>query len=239
GRQADPAGRAGTVKLKEIVVTATQRVEPVQSVPFQVTAMTAHDLTRIDAHNLGDFAAYVPGLITNSGAAPGLIVIRGVTMGTGGQLSSAIGLYLDGVPLGASTSFGLGYQSFNVNTFDLDRVEVLNGPQGTLYGADSLGGAVRYETAPPDPHTLHAVAETEISHTEHGGTNYGLRGMVNLPFGAGLGALRIDAIDNHDSGYMRNPVYHRDNQGATRNEGGRVQLLLTPVSDLDIRLGVF
>ena len=76
GRQADPAGRAGTVKLKEIVVTATQRVEPVQSVPFQVTAMTAHDLTRIDAHNLGDFAAYVPGLITNSGAAPGLIVIR-------------------------------------------------------------------------------------------------------------------------------------------------------------------
>ena len=129
GRGADLAGGAGIPRLQEIVVTATRRKESVQSVPFQVTAMTARDLTRIDAHNLGDFAAYVPGLITNSGADPGLIAIRGVTMGSGGQLSSAIGLYLDGVPLGASTSFGLGYQSFNLNTFDLDRVEVLNGPQ--------------------------------------------------------------------------------------------------------------
>ena len=240
GRRSEPAGGPGLGgELQEIVVTATQRVEPVQRVPFQVTAMTAHELTRIDAHNLGDFAAYVPGLITNSGAAPGLIVIRGVTMGTGGQLSSAIGLYLDGIPLGTSTSFGLGYQSFNVNTFDLDRVEVLNGPQGTLYGADSLGGAVKYETSPPDPHALHVVAETELSYTEHGGTNYGLRGMVNLPFGGGLGALRIDGIDNYDSGYMRDPVYHRDNQGATRNEGARVQLLLAPMSQLHIRLGVF
>jgi outer membrane receptor protein involved in Fe transport len=239
GRRSEAAGGASVAGLQEIVVTATRRKESVQSVPFQVTAMTARDLTRIDAHNLGGFAAYVPGLITDSGAAPGLIAIRGVTMGTGGQLSSAIGLYLDGVPLGASTSFGLGYQSFNIDTFDLERVEVLNGPQGTLYGANSLGGAIKYVAAAPDPHALHGTAETEISHTEHGGTNYGLRGMLNLPFGGGFGALRIDGIDNYDSGYMTDPVYHRNNQGATRNEGGRVQLLLAPTRRLDVRLSVF
>ena len=239
GRGTDPARGAAIAQLQEVVVTATRRQEPVQKVPFQVTAMTRSALTQIDAHNLGDFAAYVPGLITNSGAAPGLIAIRGVTMGTGGQLSSAIGLYLDGVPLGASTSFGLGYQSFNVHTFDLERVEVLNGPQGTLYGANSLGGAVKYVTAPPDPHGLHGTVETELSQTEHGGTNYGLRGMVNLPFGGGLGALRVDGIDDYESGYVNDPVYHRHGQGATRNEGGRVQMLLEPAQGLDMRLSAF
>ena len=239
GRGSDSARGAAIAQLQEVVVTATRREEPVQSVPFQVTAMTSSALTQIDAHNLGDFAAYVPGLVTDSGAAPGLIAIRGVTLGTGGQLSSAIGLYLDGVPLGASTSFGLGYQSFNINTFDLERVEVLNGPQGTLYGADSLGGAVKYVTAPPDPHGLHATAETELSQTEHGGTNYGLRGVVNLPFGGGLGALRVDGIDDYDSGYVTDPVYHRNNQGATRNEGGRVQLLLEPAPGFKMRLSAF
>jgi iron complex outermembrane recepter protein len=239
GGGSDPAGGAALAQLQPIVVTATRRRETVQSVPFQVTAMTASDLTRIDAHNLGDFAAYVPGLITDSGAAPGLVAIRGVTMGAGGQLSSAIGLYLDGVPLGASTSFGLGYQSFNINTFDLERVEVLNGPQGTLYGANSLGGAINYVTAAPDPSGLHATAETEVSQTEHGGTNDGLRGMVNLPFGGGLGALRLDGIDEYDSGYATDPIYDRNNQGATRNEGGRVQLLLDPAPGFDVHLSAF
>lgn len=239
GRGTDPADDAAIAQLQQIVVTATRRRETVQSVPFQVTAMTASALTQIDAHNLGDFAAYVPGLITNSGAAPGLVAIRGVTMGTGGQLSSAIGLYLDGVPLGASTSFGLGYQSFNINTFDLERVEVLNGPQGTLYGANSLGGAINYVTAPPDPSALHATAETELSQTQHGGTNDGLRGMLNLPFGGGLGALRLDGIDEYYSGYATDPIYHRTNQGATRDEGGRVQLLLDPAPGFDVRLSAF
>jgi iron complex outermembrane receptor protein len=233
------AAAAPIAQLQPVIVTATRRKESVQSIPFQVTALPASELTQINAHNLGDFAAYVPGLVTNSGAAPGLVAIRGVTLGTGGQLSSAIGLYLDGVPLGASTSFGLGYQSFSIDTFDLERVEVLNGPQGTLYGANSLGGAIKYEATPPDPRVLHAVAETELSQTQHGGTNYGLRGMVNLPFGDGLGALRIDGIDAYYSGYASDPVYHRDNQGATRTEGGRVQLLLDPAPGLDVRLTAF
>lgn len=240
---ADPvatdASTSTTVELRPIVVTATRYKETVQHVPFQVTAVTASALRQINAHNLGDFATYVPGLITISGATPGLVIIRGVTMGSGGQLSSAIGLYLDGVPLGASTSFGLGFQNFNVNTFDLERVEVLNGPQGTLYGANSLGGAIKYETNAPDRHAMQATAETEVSETEHGGTNYGLRGMVNLPFGHGLGAVRFDGIDEYYSGFIHDPVYHRDNQGAVRNQGGRISLSLAPTRDFDMRLSAF
>jgi iron complex outermembrane recepter protein len=223
------------VALTEIIVTATRRSESIQNVPGQVTALTAGALDQMNAHGFSDFAAFVPGLsYANSGPQSNLIVIRGIT--TGSQLSSAIGLYLDDVPLGASTSFGLGYQALNVNLFDLNRIEVLNGPQGTLYGATSLGGTLKYITALPDPKAFSADVDTEVSSTEHGGVNHAYRGMVNLPFGDGLGAVRIDGFQQYDSGYIRDPVYDRDNQGWDRSEGGRVSLLLQPTDQLDIRL---
>jgi outer membrane receptor protein involved in Fe transport len=228
---------AGT--LEEIVVTARRRTEDLQSVPGQVTALTATDLGRIHARSLEDFAAFVPGLsFQTASPATNLIAIRGITTG-GSQLSSAIGLYLDDIPLGASTSFGLGYQSYDINVFDLGRVEVLNGPQGTLYGASSLGGALKYVTAAPDPARLAATGETELSYTEHGGVNNALRGMANIPVGGELGALRIDALDQYDSGYLRDPTYGRSNQGSSRTTGERASLLLTPTTDLSVRLSEF
>jgi iron complex outermembrane receptor protein len=94
-------------ELTEIIVTATRRSESIQSVPGEVTALTGNSLSQLNAHDFSDFAAYVPGLsYAASGPATNLIAIRGIT--TGSQLSSAIGLYLDDVPLGASSSFGLG-----------------------------------------------------------------------------------------------------------------------------------
>jgi len=218
-----------------VIVTATRRSESIQSVPGEVTALTASSLSQMNAHDFSDFAAYVPGLsYAATGASTNLIVIRGIT--TGSQLSSAIGLYLDDVPLGASSSFGLGYQSLNINLFDLDRVEVLNGPQGTLYGATSLGGTVKYITTLPDLKDFSAEVGTEVSSTEHGGINHAYRGMVNLPFGNGIGAVRIDGIQQYDSGYIKDPVYDRDNQGWDRAEGGRVSVLLQPTDELDVRL---
>jgi iron complex outermembrane recepter protein len=177
----------------------------------------------------------VPGLsYSSTGPSTNLLVIRGIT--TGSQLSSATGVYLDDIPLGASTSNGIGYQSLNVNVFDLNRVEVLNGPQGTLYGATSLGGTVKYITNLPDPKGFSVEAGAQVSSTEHGGINHAYTGMVNLPFGNGLGAVRIDGYQVYDSGYAKDPVYHRDNQGWDRSEGGRVSLLLQPTDQLDIRL---
>jgi iron complex outermembrane recepter protein len=236
GSPGQPSGSGSPdASLTEIIVTATRRSESIQNVPGQVTALTASALDQMNAHEFADFAAFVPGLsYSNSGPQSNLIVIRGIT--TGSQLSSAIGLYFDDVPLGASTSFGLGYQALNVNLFDLNRVEVLNGPQGTLYGATSLGGTVKYVTALPDPKEFSADVDTEVSSTEHGGVNHAYRGMINLPFGNGLGAVRIDGFQQYDSGYARDPVYDRDNQGWDRSEGGRISVLLQPTDQLDVRL---
>ncbi len=229
---------AASGELAEVIVTATRRSESIQDVPGQVTALTGGALSQINARDFADFAAFVPGLsYAASGASTNLIVIRGIT--TGSQLSSAIGMYLDDVPIGASTSFGLGYQSLNINTFDLNRVEVLNGPQGALYGATSLGGTVKYITERPDLHAFSAEVGTEISYTEHGGINHAYRGMVNLPFDNGLGAVRVDGVQQYDSGYAKDPVYGRDNQGWDRTDGGRISLLLQPNEALDIRLSAF
>jgi outer membrane receptor for Fe3+-dicitrate len=140
---------ASDTELAEVIVTATRRSESVQNVAGQVMALTSGTLGQINARDFNDFAALVPGLsYASTGPSTNLLVIRGIT--TGSQLSSATGVYLDDIPLGASTSNGIGYQSLNVNVFDLNRVEVLNGPQGTLYGATSLGGTVKYISNLPD-----------------------------------------------------------------------------------------
>jgi len=226
---------ASDTELAEVIVTATRRSESIQNVAGQVTALTSGTLDQINARDFNDFAAFVPGLsYASTGPSTNLLVIRGVT--TGSQLSSATGVYLDDIPLGASTSNGIGYQSLNVNVFDLNRVEVLNGPQGTLYGATSLGGTVKYISNLPELKEFRIEAGAQVSSTEHGGINHAYTGMVNLPFGDGIGAVRIDGYQVYDSGYTRDPVYHRDNQGWDRSEGGRVSLLLQPTDELDIRL---
>lgn len=234
-----PAPAAAGTEVETVVVTATKRSETVQNVAGQVTAETASDLRQIHARSFEDFSAFVPGLSYQSTSpANNLIAIRGVTTG-GSQLSGAVGLYLDDIPIGASSSFGLGAQSFDVNVFDLNRVEVLNGPQGTLYGASSLGGALKYVTAAPDLNGFAASGEIEGSTTAHGGDNSALRGMVNIPLAEGKAAIRIDGVDQFDSGYTDDPVNHRDNLGSARTSGGRISLLVKPTDDLDVRLTAF
>src|ERR1700722_7584005 len=194
-----PENSGSSVELQEVIVTANRRSESIQNVAGQVTALTSGTLDQINARGLNDFAGFVPGLsFASTGPSTNLLVIRGVT--TGSQLSSATGVYLDDLPLGASTSNGIGYQSLNVNVFDLNRVEVLNGPQGTLYGATSLGGTVKYISNLPELKKFSIEAGAQVSSTEHGGINHAYTGMVNLPFGDGIGAVRIDGYQVYDSG---------------------------------------
>jgi iron complex outermembrane recepter protein len=236
----DPAwAQDNTGQIETVVVTAERRSEDLQSVAGQVTALNSAALERIHANNFGDFANYVPGVsYASGGPSNNLIAIRGITTGST-QLGSAIGLYLDDVPVGASTQFGLGFQSFNFDTFDLGRVEVLNGPQGTLYGANALGGTIKYVTAVPDPGGYDALAEAEGSTTDHGGNNDALRVMANIPFLDGTAAIRIDGVREYDSGYAQDPDHDRKDVGSARTYSGRVSFLWQATSDFSVRLSAF
>ena len=199
-----------------------------------MSALTSGLLDQINARDLNDFAGFVPGLsFASSGASTNLLVIRGIT--TGSQLSSATGVYVDDIPIGASTSNGVGYQSLNINAFDLNRIEVLNGPQGTLYGATSLGGTIKYISNAPDLNSFGVDVGMQVSSTDHGHIDHAYTGMVNMPM-AGIGAIRVDGYQVYDSGYAKDPVYGRDNQGWSRSEGGRLAVLLHPTDDLEVLL---
>ena len=229
-----PESSGSSTELAEVIVTANRRSESIQNVPGQVTALTSGTLDQINARDLNDFAGFVPGLsFSSTGPSTNLLVLRGIT--TGSQLSSATGVYLDDIPIGASTSNGVGYQSLNINTFDLDRVEVLNGPQGTLYGATSLGGTIKYITQAPDLKAFGLDVGVQVSSTQHGHIDHAYTGMLNLPL-ADIAAVRLDGYQVYDSGYAKDPIYGRDNQGWARSEGGRLAVLLQPIEQLEIQL---
>ncbi|HEV2442218.1 MAG TPA: TonB-dependent receptor [Steroidobacteraceae bacterium] len=226
-------------QLQTIVVTATKRREDVQNVAGAVTAITGSSLSATHSTGFESFAAYVPGLsFQSAGPTSDLVAIRGITTG-GAQLSGAIGMYVDEVPVGASSSFGLAFQTFNVSTFDLQRIEVLNGPQGTVYGSNALGGTIKYITIPPDPKHFAASGQLEGSSTDHGSGNDGARAMINIPLLGDRAALRIDGLQQFDSGYARDPFNDRDDQGKARTLAGRVSFLAQLTPDLDLRLGAF
>lgn len=239
GAFAEPPLAPITTSTETVIVTADKRIETAQSVPGGLTILTGDNLGELHARGFQDLAGFVPGLSYQSTTpANNLIAIRGVTTG-GTQLGSAIGLYLDDVPVGATTSFGLGAQSLDINTFDLNRMEILNGPQGTLYGANSLGGALKYVTAAPDPNAPAAYLQTGVAGVEQGVADDRVGAMLNLPFLSGRAAIRMDGIYTFDAGFMDDPDHGRKHLGGARTTGGRVSLLVQFSPAVDLRLGAF
>lgn len=237
GTHSKPAANPAT--LPTIVVTATRRTESIQDVPGGVTALSGTFLDQIHANSFEQFAGFVPGLSFDSlGPTSDIVAIRGVTTG-GTQLSSGIGMYLDQVPIGASTPFGVGFQTFPVNTFDLSRVEVLNGPQGTLYGANALGGAIKYVPVAPNLNEFGALVSAGLSSTAHAGTNYSTDVILNAPLEPGRIALRVDGVQQYDTGFGNNTLLGIDNQGSAHTTMGRAQLLFRATPDLSIKLSAF
>lgn len=222
----------------DIIVTATRRNERLQDVPGSVSALTGGTLEQLRAKTLADFAAYTPGVsFEQTSPSTTRVVIRGITTG-GTQLNSAIGLYLDDVPIGSSTPFGFGSQAINLGLFDLQRVEVLNGPQGTLFGANALGGTLRYITQNPELGKVSGRVEGEAGYTEHGAGNFAGRAALNLPFGDAA-ALRVDAIAQKDAGFVDDPSHGRSNLGDARTLNGRAALLVQATPDLSFKLAGF
>jgi len=221
----------------EVIVTATRRAERIHDVPAAVSAVGGQTLQDLKAKTLADFVAFTPGVsFEETSPSTNLVVIRGVT--TGAQLNSAIGLYLDEVPVGSSTPFGAGAQALNIGLFDLQRVEVLSGPQGTLFGANALGGTLRYITNTPKLGQFSGQVEAEGDDTTHGGAGGALRAAINAPIGDNI-ALRLVGVDEDDPGYTDDPSHHRKDIGDTRTLNGRAALLFDITPKLDIQLNGF
>src|SRR5262249_37316873 len=157
-------------------VTATKRSESIREVPQAVSVLTADQLDKLGVKELADIAAYVPGVAVRGGSVGNrTIVMRGIASNsTSGGDSRMVGIYVDDVPFGSSTPFtGSANIDLDISMFDLDRVEVLPGPQGTLYGASSMGSVLKYITKAPKTNAWEAKAETSFGFISGGDTDRG------------------------------------------------------------------
>ncbi|MGO9991850.1 MAG: TonB-dependent receptor [Steroidobacteraceae bacterium] len=190
--------------LDEIIVTAEKRSENLQKVPLSIVAYTAEALAETGVEDFGSLAARIPGVTLNA-AGPGQssYSIRGIAS-VGGN-SPTTGVYIDDTPILPSGGDG-ATATIDPDLFDLARVEVLRGPQGTLYGASSMGGTVRFITNQPNLSNDEGAVKIEGSDTEHGGGNVRLDAMYNLPLIEDRVALRVVGTWKDFSGFIDREV---------------------------------
>ncbi|WP_411339484.1 TonB-dependent receptor [Sphingopyxis sp. J-6] len=236
---AQESGAAGADN--EIVVTANKREENLFDVPSSVSAVSDQFIDRIRANNLSDIGAYVPGLnVQPSGGDSNRLIVRGLSTGSQ-DLSPTVGVYVDDAPFGASTGLALGAVfSPDLDPSDLARVEVLRGPQGTLYGANTLGGLVKFVTKAPDLSNFSGHASIDLSTTRRQGADDPfrtvLRGGMNLPIVQDIAALRVSGFYDTTNGTLTDVRTGRDSLGGNSRKGVRAKLLVEPTDNLSITL---
>jgi iron complex outermembrane receptor protein len=189
----------GGTELGEIIVTARKTAERLQNIPMSVAVITADTIEKTGATTLKDLGRETPGLNIVS-AAPGQnqIILRGLSG------NNTVGFYLDDTPLAIGIGNAVQPTNFDLDPalFDLNRVEVLRGPQGSLYGASSFGGTVRFITKPPNLNEEQVTAKVIGSGTYDGGFNEEVDGLINEPLIPGYLAVRAMAFDRNNSGYI-------------------------------------
>ncbi|HTW75057.1 MAG TPA: TonB-dependent receptor [Steroidobacteraceae bacterium] len=212
---APSAAGGGAIALPEVTVTATRRAEAAQSLPMSITAISGQNLQASGIEDMAGLAQSMAGVnFTDQGPFSGVkgsgLIIRGLNSeGTGGQLGLAtpvqppVATYVDDTPL-----------YFAMQLLDLNRVEILAGPQGTLYGSGSLGGTIRFVQNAPDPSGFDAKAEVGSSDTYHThAPNDVVNAMLNLPL-TDTWAVRADVGYNYDAGFINQPnLYVLNTQG--------------------------
>lgn len=217
--------------LQEIVVTSTKREQSLQQVPLSVTAISAETIEQAGIRDFADYAAMVPNLTYSSGFG----VIAGRTMAIRGvQGLNTTGFYIDDMPVPAT---------LDPRVLDIDRIEVLRGPQGTLYGARSMGGTVRLITEAPDLNDFSAKVHGLGSQVYDGGGGYQTDATVNIPLIANTLAVRINAFIGNDGSFIHrihpsdsNPSVDVSSLTArTTFNGASLSVLWKPVDNLTIR----
>jgi iron complex outermembrane recepter protein len=222
---ADAAPDNGSIET--IIVTAQKRSEDLQNVPLSIQALPAEKLEQLHITDFNDYVKYFPSVTYTAGgagggnASPGFanISMRGIVSGNDGNHSGplpTVGVYLDEQPI---TTIG---GTLDMHIYDIDRVEVLSGPQGTLYGASSEAGTIRIITNQPDMTAFSAAYDVQGNTVAHGSEGYTAEGYVNVPLSDNV-AIRVVAWDEHDAGYI-------DNVPATRTYPGNSSLGVPPIT---------
>lgn len=231
----------GPASMDEIVITANKRnATTVLKAPMSIQAISGETLQKQGVSGFMDVAGKIPGLaVQDLGPGDRKYVIRGISS-TG---ASTTGVYYDeAVISGSNANDGGGFQS-DIRLYDLDRVEILRGPQGTLYGAGSMSGTIRFITRKPDLNDFGGYLTGEVSRTAHGAGNYDANGGLNLPLIPGIAALRVVGWGVDDSGYIdqirvgagtANPLGLVRNINNDKVLGGRAILRVQPITNLTI-----
>jgi outer membrane receptor protein involved in Fe transport len=217
--------------LQEVVVSAQKRGEErIQDVPIPITAVTAEDLVNSNQTRLIDYFSAIPNLTI----APALfstndLSIRGIS--TGGLVANpTVGILIDDVPYSAAD------QVPDLDPGSLARIEVLRGPQGTVYGASSMGGLIKYVTADPSTAELSGRVEAGLDNVYNGySLGYNARASINVPINDEL-AVRASTSYRQDPGYLDNPLTHVEGLNESHSAGGTVSILWKPLDALSAKV---
>jgi iron complex outermembrane receptor protein len=234
GRTTPLSGSAVANQVEEVVVTANKRAENLVNVAQSVSVVTGADLDLQQAVHFEDYVTRIPGFNLVS-AQPGQsrLVIDGINAG---GVSATIGTYVDETPFGSATGLANGaVLAPDLDTFDVARIEVLRGPQGTLYGASSLGGLLKIVTHAPDLTHYSARIEVGGEDTSGGSTSGSVKGLINVPLGDTF-AIRASGFYSEQSGFIDDPLRGAKQVNDNKFNGGRLGLLWQPTPKLTLRV---
>lgn len=230
-----PNSDSPNTTLEELIVSAQKRTENLQDVPVPVTAINAATLVSNNQLRLQDYYTNVPGFMVapTSSQTSQIIAIRGLTTGQG---APTVGIVIDDVPYGSSTALGGGQGIPDLDPGDLTRIEVLRGPQGTLYGANSLGGLAKFVTVDPSTAALSGRLQAGLGSVRNGDEiGYNVRGSVNVPISDTF-AVRASGFTRLEPGWIDNPARNIDGINEETASGGRVSALWQPSDSLSLKL---
>ena len=219
---------ASSDRVEEVIVTANKREERLRDVAAPISAVTGSQLKDMGAQSLGDYITRLPGVTFND-YQPNVseVIVRGLSATTyQEQGQTTVGYYINEIPLAEA---GWPVVIPDVDTFDLDRVEVLRGPQGTLFGAAALGGAVNYIAREANTGRFESAAEAMVGKTRNAGSmNYAAKGMLNVPLVEDKLAVRAVALRRFEAGYLDNITTGRDDENDFTTTGARLSAVYTP-----------
>lgn len=228
-----PSAAQDGLNVDEVItVTATRREELLIEVPVSLTVLRTEDTLRAGISDINALADFVPNLQATDGGAPGLgnLTIRGVYAGG----APTVGTYIDDVPYGAVVGGFAANLALDASLYDLDRIEILRGPQGTLFGASAVGGVVRYVTRQPDLSEWEGYAFGDVSTTKDGGENFLVRGRLSAPVVEDKLAVSVSGYYESGGGYIDNPILMQEDVNDFDFWGGRIDAKWKPAENVTI-----